>query len=91
METDSIIVGFLLFFFAELIKFLIVQHLPEEMKQNIDPKPPQKIKIEHIKWKMPAFWEMSAADLRKIAEKHGLGREFKLKADIIAELVELSR
>ena len=91
METDSIIIGFLLFFFAELIKFLIVQHLPEEMKQKIDQKPPQKIKVEHIKVKMPAFWEMSAADLTKIAETHGLGREFKQTADIIAELVELSR
>ena len=85
METDSIIVGFLLFVFAELIKILIVHHFSEEMK------PPQKIKVEHKKVKMPAYWEMSAADLRKIAEKHGLGKEFKLKADIIAELVELSR
>ena len=91
MDTGSIIIGFLLFFFSELIKILIVQHLPEEMKQKIDPKPPQKIKVEHIKVKMPAFWEMSASDLKKIAEKHGLGRELKLKADIIAELVELSR
>ena len=40
---------------------------------------------------MPAYWEMSASDLKKIAEKQGLGRELKLKADIIAELVELSR
>ena len=91
METDSIIIGFLLFFFAELIKILIVQHLPEEMKQKIDQKPPPKIKVEHIKVKMPAFWEMSASDPKKIAEKQGLGRELKLKADIIAELVELSR
>ena len=87
METDSIIVGFLLFFFAELIKILLVHHLPEEMKQKIDQKPPQKIKVEHIKVKMPAYWEMSASDLKKIAEKQGLGRELKLKADIIAELV----
>ena len=91
METDSIIVGFLSFLFAELIEILIVHHLPEGLKQKTDQKPPQKIKVEHMKVKMPAFWEMSAADLRKIAEKHGLGKEFKLKADIIAELVELSR
>ena len=91
METNGIITGFLLFFFAELIKFLIVQHLPEEMKQKFDQRPPQKIKVEHIKVKMPAYWEMSASDLKKIAEKQGLGRELKLKADIIAELVELSR
>ena len=79
METDSIIIGFLLFCWAEFMKMVIIHYWP------------QKIKVEHIKVKMPAFWEMSAADLRKIAEKHGLGKEFKLKADIIAELVELSR
>ena len=80
METDSIIVGFLLFFSAEFFKIIINMYWKDDSKDKKEKKEP-----------MPAFWEMSASDLKKIAEQQGLGREVKLKQDIIAELVELSR
>ena len=89
MDKDSIIIGFLLFFFAEISKFLIVYYLPESMKVKIEEDAGQAQKPRKIP--MPAFWDMSAADLKIIARKQGLPREVHLKADIVAALVELSR
>ena len=79
METESRITGFLLFCWGEFIKIVIIHYWP------------QKIKVEHIKVKMPAYWEMSHADLLKLAGKQGVLSKVKLKKGLIAELVELSR
>ena len=89
METYCILTGFLLFFCAEFIKIVIISYWPHHIKVKIDHTGNKDNKPRKVK--MPAYWEMSASDLKKIAEKQGLGREFKLRADIIAELVELSR
>ena len=89
MEPDSIIIGFLLFFCAEFVEIVILRYWPQHIKVKIDHTGNKDNKPRKVK--MPAYWEMSASDLKKIAEKQGLGRELKLKADIIAEIVELSR
>ena len=89
MDKDSIIIGFLLFLFAEISKFLIVYYLPESKKVKIEEDAGKAQKPRKIP--MPAFWDMSAADLKIIARKQGLPREVHLKADMIAALVELSR
>ena len=78
-----------MFFCAEFIEIVILKYWPQHIKAKIDDtgdkdNEPRKVKI-------PAYWEMSASDLKKIADKDGLGREVKLKQDIIVELVELSR
>ena len=94
MDKDSIIIGFLLFFFAEISKFLYYNQIgffarPESMKVKIEEDAGKAQKPRKIP--MPAFWDMSAADLKIIARRQGLPGEVHLKADMIAALVELSR
>ena len=89
MEKDFIIIGCMLFFTMEFIKIMIVYYFPEHMKVKIEENAGQAQKPRKVK--MPAYWEMSASDLKKIARMQGVPREVILKADLIAELVELSR
>ena len=89
MEKDGIILGFLLFFVAETIKILIVYYLPGLMKVKIDQAGSEDYHPRRVR--MPAYWEMSHADLLKLAGKQGVMSKVKLKKDLIAELVELSR
>ena len=94
---------FLLFFFAEFVKIVIAKYCPDHIKVKIDfdkedtednkgSKSNEGRKAKPMyRQKMPAYWQMSAHDLKKIAEMEGLPREVVLKADLIEALVELSR
>ena len=64
METDSIIISVFLFFAAGFIK------IAANMVINLSQKDTGKGKGR--KGKMPAFWEMSAEEFKKIAEMEGL-------------------
>ena len=78
-----------MFFAAETIKILIVYYLPGLMKVKIDQAGSEDYHPRRVR--MPAYWEMSHVDLLKLAGKQGIRTKVKLKKDLIAELVELSR
>ena len=89
MEKDCIILGFLFLLVVEMIKIVIVYYLPGLMKVKIDQAGSEDYQPRRVR--MPAYWEMSHADLLKPAGKQGVMSKVKLKKDLIAEVVELSR
>ena len=102
MEIDSIMIGFLLFFFAEFMKIVIAKSWPDHIKVKIDfdkedtedneGSKNESRKAKHMnRQKMHAYWKMSAHDLKKLAEMQGLPREIKLRDDLMEMFVELDR